>query len=251
MLQVSELFAGVNGTPILKGTSLSVKPGEVHGVLGPNGCGKSTLARVLVGDPTYTVNSGNVEFEERDLLALGAVERSRLGLFLAFQYPVEVPGVTIGNFLRTASNARRDEEIPALEFYGFLQQKLAELKLDDHWANRYLNEGFSGGEKKRNEILQMLVLEPRLCILDETDSGLDVDALKVVSEGVNRMRSPERSFIIVTHYERLLEYIKPDYCHVMMDGRIVLSEEGVGLAQRIDEHGYDFVRELVQAGSAE
>jgi len=251
MLQVSELFAGVNGTPILKGTSLSVKPGEVHGVLGPNGCGKSTLARVLVGDPTYTVNSGSVEFEERDLLALGAVERSRLGLFLAFQYPVEVPGVTIGNFLRTAANARRDEEIPALEFYGFLQQKLAELKLEDHWANRYLNEGFSGGEKKRNEILQMLVLEPRLCILDETDSGLDVDALKVVSEGVNRMRSPERSFIIVTHYERLLEYIKPDYCHVMMDGRIVLSEEGVDLAKRIDEHGYDFVRELVQAGNSE
>lgn len=251
MLQVSELFAGVNGTPILKGTSISVKPGEVHGVLGPNGCGKSTLARVLVGDPTYTVNSGSVEFEERDLLALSAVERSRLGLFLAFQYPVEVPGVTIGNFLRAAANARRDEEMPALKFYSFLQQKLAELKLDDHWASRYLNEGFSGGEKKRNEILQMLVLEPRLCILDETDSGLDVDALKIVSEGVNRMRSPERSFVIVTHYERLLEYIKPDYCHVMMDGRIVLSEEGVDLAQRIDKHGYDFVREFVQAGSSE
>jgi len=242
MLKITGLKAVVEEMEILKGIDLEVKPGEVHGIMGPNGSGKSTLARVLSGDPTYTVTGGTADYCGQDLLAMEADERARTGLFLAFQYPVEVPGVTIGNFLRTAVNSRREEELSAMEFYGMLTEKVRELGLNDQWINRYLNEGFSGGEKKRNEILQMMVLEPQLCILDETDSGLDVDALKIVSEGVNRMRSPERSIIIVTHYERLLEYIMPDKCHVILDGRIVLSEEGIDLARRIDEQGYEHVK---------
>ncbi len=247
MIEITDLKASVEQTPILKGISLRLGPGEVHGIMGPNGSGKSTLARVLAGDPTYRVTGGSVLFHSTDLLELDADERARRGLFLAFQYPIEVPGVTIGNFLRAAVNARRDEDLPAMEFYGMLQERLKELGLDESWGNRYLNEGFSGGEKKRNEILQMMVLQPELCILDETDSGLDVDALRVVSEGVNQMRSPERSILIVTHYERLLEYIAPDRCHVMLDGRIVLSQDGVELARDIDERGYDFIREQVAA----
>jgi len=243
MLEITGLKAGIKDMQILNGLDLAVKAGEVHGIMGPNGSGKSTLARVPAGDPTYEVLAGTVEFQGEDLLGLEPDERARRGVFLAFQYPVEVPGVTIGNFLRAASNARRDKELSALEFYGTLQDKLKELDLDSHWANRYLNEGFSGGEKKRSEILQMTVLEPELCILDETDSGLDVDALKIVSNGVNRMRSPERTILIVTHYERLLEYIQPDFCHVMLEGRIVKTEPGIELARQIDERGYDFIKQ--------
>lgn len=249
MLKISGLQARVDQTPILKGVDFVVQPGEVHGIMGPNGCGKSTLARVIAGDPTYEVTAGSVEYNGKDLLALKPDERAKAGLFLAFQYPMEVPGVTIGNFLRTAVNARLPEPVSALEFYGFLQEKLRELQLDDTWANRYLNEGFSGGEKKRNEILQMMVLEPSLCILDETDSGLDVDALRIVSEGVNRMRNSQRSIVIVTHYERLLEYIQPDRCHVMLDGRIVKSAAGIELAREIDAKGYESVRDEVAAGA--
>jgi Fe-S cluster assembly ATP-binding protein len=244
MLEIKGLKAGIEDLQILNGLDLTVRAGEVHGIMGPNGSGKSTLARVLAGDPTYEVLEGTVRFQDKDLLSLEPDERARLGVFLAFQYPVEVPGVTIGNFLRAASNARREEEQSALEFYGTLQDKLKELDLDSYWANRYLNEGFSGGEKKRSEILQMMVLEPQLCILDETDSGLDVDALKVVSNGVNRMRSPERTILIVTHYERLLEYIKPDYCHVMLEGRIVKTEPGIELARQIDEQGYELIKQV-------
>ena len=247
MLQITGLKASVDGQPILHGIDLAVGAGEIHGVMGPNGSGKSTLAKVLAGDTVYEVTSGTVEFLGTDLLALKPYQRAQAGIFLAFQYPMEIPGVSIGNFLRTAVNAGREEEISALEFYGTLQDKLKELKLDPHWANRYVNDGFSGGEKKRGEILQMMVLEPKLCILDETDSGLDVDALKIVSDGINAMRNPERSMIIVTHYERLLEYIQPDYCHVMLDGRIVKTSKGVDLARKIDELGYDFVREEVAA----
>jgi len=243
MLEIKGLKAGIEDLQILNGLDLTVNAGEVHGIMGPNGSGKSTLARVLAGDPTYEVLEGTVRFQGKDLLSLEPDERARMGVFLAFQYPVEVPGVTIGNFLRTASNARHEKELSALEFYGTLQDKLKELDLDSYWGNRYLNDGFSGGEKKRSEILQMMVLEPQLCILDETDSGLDVDALKVVSNGVNRMRSPERTILIVTHYERLLEYIKPDYCHVMLEGRIVKTEPGIELARQIDEQGYELIKQ--------
>ena len=245
MLSIKGLKAKVENTDILKGIDLEIAPGEIHGIMGPNGSGKSTLARVIAGDPTYAVQGGSITIDGEDLMVMEPDERARHGIFLAFQYPIEVPGVTIGNFLRAAVNARRDEPMSAMQFYGTLQDKLKELGLDEHWAQRYLNEGFSGGEKKRNEILQMLVLEPSICILDETDSGLDVDALKIVSDGVNKMRSPDRSMLIVTHYERLLEYIKPDKCHVMMDGKIVLSEDGVDLARRIDEEGYDMVRKRI------
>jgi Fe-S cluster assembly ATP-binding protein len=247
MLKIKGLQARVEEKQILHGVDLTIGPGEVHGILGPNGSGKSTLARVIAGDPTYDVLGGSVDYDGVDLLQLPPDQRSRQGVFLAFQYPLEIPGVTIANFLRAAVNARREEELPAMTFYGMLQDKLKELQLDPMWANRYLNEGFSGGEKKRNEILQMMVLEPKLCILDETDSGLDVDALRVVSDGVNRMRGAERSILLVTHYERLLEYIQPDRCHVMLDGRIVKSAAGIELAEQIDARGYDFVREEVQA----
>jgi Fe-S cluster assembly ATP-binding protein len=209
--------------------------------MGPNGSGKSTLAKVLAGDPSYEVTGGTVRFNGADLLDMVPDERAKAGVFLAFQYPLEIPGVRISEFLRTAYNAVSGEELSTFKFYNYLQDKIKELQLDDMWSTRYVNEGFSGGEKKRNEILQMMVLQPKLCILDETDSGLDVDALKVVSEGVNKMRSPERSLVIVTHYMRLLDYIKPDVCHVMLDGRIVMSGD-IELARQIDQEGYDFVR---------
>jgi Fe-S cluster assembly ATP-binding protein len=249
MLVVKGLEARVEDKPILKGIDLAVGPGEVHGIMGPNGSGKSTLARVLAGDPVYTVTAGSATLHGQDLLALAPHLRAKAGLFLAFQYPMEIPGVTIANFLRTAANSVRGEDVPVLEFYGMLQQRLKELDLDEFWANRYVNDGFSGGEKKRTEILQMMVLQPKLCLLDETDSGLDVDALKVVSEGVNRMRNSERSLVIVTHYERLLEYIAPDFCHVMLDGRIVKSD-GIELARKIDKAGYEFVRDEVAHAAA-
>jgi Fe-S cluster assembly ATP-binding protein len=247
MLKITNLSASAGELPILKGVDLTVGKGEVHAIMGPNGSGKSTLAKVLAGDDTYEVTDGSVSYQNTNLLDLEPFERSRAGLFLAFQYPIEISGVTIANFLRTALNARREAPMSAMEFYGILQDKLKELKLDDSWATRYLNDGFSGGEKKKNEILQMMLLEPQLCLLDETDSGLDVDALRIVSEGVNRMRSPERSIVIVTHYQRLLEYINPDFCHVMLDGRIVKSAPGIDLARTIDEHGYELIREQASA----
>jgi Fe-S cluster assembly ATP-binding protein len=242
MLTVAGLEAGIEERQILKGIDLHIGPGEVHGIMGPNGSGKSTLARVLAGDSVYEVLGGTATLNGANLFEMAPDARARAGLFLAFQYPMEIPGVTIGNFLRAAVNARLEDEISAMEFYGRLQDKLKELGLDEHWGNRYLNEGFSGGEKKRNEILQMMVLDPKLCILDETDSGLDVDALKIVSEGVNKMRGADRSVLIVTHYERLLEYIHPDKCHIMIDGRIVKTEDGVELAREIDARGYEWVR---------
>jgi Fe-S cluster assembly ATP-binding protein len=253
ILTISGLEARVDDKPILRGVDLQVGQGEVHGILGPNGSGKSTLARVLAGDPTYEVTAGTVAYKNEDIAGLEPDERARAGIFMAFQYPLEIPGVTIGNFLRTAVNAKREaageEPIAAMKFYGTLMDKLKALDLDAHWGNRYLNDGFSGGEKKRNEILQMMVLEPELCILDETDSGLDVDALKIVSHGVNQMRGPGRSIIIVTHYQRLLEYIVPDFCHVMLNGRIVKSAPGIELAREIDSQGYEWLRDQ-SAGTA-
>jgi Fe-S cluster assembly ATP-binding protein len=249
MLEIKGLHAEVENLPILKGIDLKIGPGEVHGIMGPNGSGKSTLAKVLAGDPMYRVTGGSAKLFDQELLELAPHLRAKLGLFLAFQYPMEIPGVSIANFLRTAVNSIREQDMPVIEFYGMLQDKLKELGLDEHWSTRYVNEGFSGGEKKRNEILQMMVLKPKLCFLDETDSGLDVDALKIVSEGVNRMRDTERSLVIVTHYERLLEYIHPDYCHVMLDGRIVKSD-GIELARKIDKMGYEFIREEVGAAAA-
>jgi Fe-S cluster assembly ATP-binding protein len=246
MLEIRGLTATVEDKPILRGVDLAIGDGQVHGIMGPNGSGKSTLARVISGDPSYEVTGGEVVFDGINLLQLEPDERARAGVFLAFQYPLEIPGVTVANFLRSAVTAVRGHEFPALAFYGELQDKLKALQLDESWASRYVNEGFSGGEKKRNEILQMMVLDPKLCILDETDSGLDVDALKIVSDGVNAMRGPQRSMLIVTHYMRLLEYITPDVCHVMLDGRIVATggpgPEALELARRIDQHGYEFLR---------
>jgi Fe-S cluster assembly ATP-binding protein len=250
MLTVTGLEAGIEERQILKGIDFELRPGEVHGIMGPNGSGKSTFARVLAGDPAYEVLGGTAVLDGKSLFEMAPDERARAGLFLAFQYPMEIPGVTIGNFLRAAVNARLEEEISAMEFYGRLQEKLKALNMDEHWGNRYVNEGFSGGEKKRNEILQMMVLNPTLCILDETDSGLDVDALKIVSDGVNRMRGKDRSILIVTHYERLLEYIQPDKCHVMIDGKIVKSENGIELAREIDARGYEWVRSEIGTKAA-
>ncbi|MCC7478458.1 Fe-S cluster assembly ATPase SufC [bacterium] len=243
MLKIEGLRASIEDKEILRGVDLEIPAGAVHGIMGPNGSGKSTLVKVLAGDPAYTVTEGSVSYKGMDLLEMEPDERARSGVFLAFQYPMEIPGVSIANFLRAAVNSIRgpENELPTFQFYALLQDKLRELQLDEFWGNRYVNEGFSGGEKKRNEILQMLLLEPGLCLLDETDSGLDVDALKIVSDGVNRMRSPERSMLIVTHYMRLLDYIAPDRCHIMLDGRIVQSGD-IELARRIDSEGYEFIR---------
>jgi Fe-S cluster assembly ATP-binding protein len=241
MLKIEGLRASIEDKEILRGVDLSIPEGEVHGIMGPNGSGKSTLVKVIAGDPAYTVTEGSVSYKGVDLLELEPDERARTGVFLAFQYPMEIPGVSIANFLRAAVNSTRGEELPVFQFYAMLQDKLKELQLDEFWGNRYVNEGFSGGEKKRNEILQMMLLDPKLCLLDETDSGLDVDALKIVSDGVNRMRGAERSMVIVTHYMRLLEYIAPDKCHIMLDGRIVKTGD-VELARKIDAEGYEFIR---------
>jgi Fe-S cluster assembly ATP-binding protein len=241
MLEIRGLTATVEDKPILRGVDLTLPDGQVHGIMGPNGSGKSTLARVIAGDPSYEVTGGEVVYNGINILELEPDERARTGVFLAFQYPLEIPGVTVANFLRSAVTAVRGHDVPALAFYGELSEKLKSLQLDDSWATRYVNEGFSGGEKKRNEILQMMVLEPSLCILDETDSGLDVDALKVVSDGVNHMRGAERSMLIVTHYLRLLEYITPDVVHIMLDGRIVENGD-IELAKKIDAQGYEYLR---------
>lgn len=245
MLKIENLHAKItdaDDSEILKGVNLEVGKGEIHAIMGPNGSGKSTLSNVLMGHPRYEVTDGSVTFEGEDALELEADERARLGMFLAFQYPSEVPGVTVANFLRTAVNAVREEELSMMEMYRLLQEKMKIMQMEPRFAERYLNDGFSGGEKKRNEILQMLMLDPKLAIMDETDSGLDIDALQVVAKGVNEIRSPEFSAVIITHYQRILRYIEPDHVHVMLDGRLVTSG-GKELALTLEEKGYDWVRE--------
>jgi len=245
MLDVRGLRVSVAGTEILRGVDLTVKAGEVHAIMGPNGSGKSTLTQVLAGHPAYTVTAGTATYEGKDLLALKPEERAREGLFLAFQYPVEIRGITNSYFLRSAVNAvrkhRGQEELDPLDFLQVLEDKLKTIGWDDTLMNRPVNEGFSGGEKKRNEILQLAVLEPRLALLDETDSGLDIDALKTVANAVNKLRAPDRSFVIVTHYQRLLNFITPDVVHVLADGRIVKSG-GPELAHELEAKGYDWLR---------
>ena len=252
MLKIDNLHAGIHGREILKGLSLEVKAGEVHAIMGPNGAGKSTLGNILAGREGYDVTAGSVLFEDRGLLELAPEERAAAGVFLAFQYPVEIPGVNNTYFLRAALNAQRrargEPELDSMQFLKRVREKMAVLHLDDRLLQRGVNEGFSGGEKKRNEIFQLAVLEPKLAILDETDSGLDIDALKTVAEGVNALRSPERAFLVITHYQRLLDYIKPDRVHVLADGRIVESG-GPELALELEEHGYAWIRDRVAPGA--
>jgi Fe-S cluster assembly ATP-binding protein len=248
MLKVENLYVEIDGNEIVKGLDLEVGQGEIHAIMGPNGSGKSTLANVLMGHPRYEVTEGSVTFEGEDVLELEPDERAKMGMFLAFQYPSEVPGVSVANFLRTALNSVREEELSPMEIYKLLQEKMAVMRMDPKFAERYLNEGFSGGEKKRNEILQLLMLQPRLAILDETDSGLDIDALQVVARGVNEMRSPDFSAVLITHYQRILRYIEPDRVHVMLDGRIVTSG-GEELAEALEDKGYDWVRQEFGAGA--
>lgn len=244
-LNIQDLHATLeNGTEILKGVTLEVPKGEVHVIMGPNGSGKSTLAKVISGHQGYTVTSGKVEIDGEDVLELSIDERSRAGIFLAFQYPAEVPGVSNANFIRAALQARlpKGEDLDAVAYYKDLYSKMDMLEIERKFTARAVNEGFSGGERKRNEILQMMMLEPRYCILDETDSGLDIDALKIVSRGVNVMRNPERGMLLITHYQRLLDYIVPDRVHVMAEGRIVRSG-GADLALELEKDGYDFLKE--------
>jgi Fe-S cluster assembly ATP-binding protein len=247
-LVIRNLHAGIDGKSILKGVDLTVRQGEVHALMGPNGTGKSTLAYILMGHPKYEVTEGEVVFDGQNILELAPDERSRLGIFLAFQYPVAIPGVSVANFLRTAVNSRRkaadpeDKGIPIPEFRNMLKQKMDLLKMDHSFAGRYLNEGFSGGEKKRAEILQMAALQPEIAILDETDSGLDIDALRIVSDGVNALRGDDLGVLVITHYQRILNYIKPDFVHIMLGGRIVKSG-GPELALTLEEQGYDWLRE--------
>jgi len=248
MLKVDNLHVEIDGNEIVKGLDLEVEKGEIHAIMGPNGSGKSTLANVLMGHPRYEVTEGSVTFEGEDVLELEPDERAKMGMFLAFQYPSEVPGVSVANFLRTAVNSVREEDLSPMEMYKLLQEKMAVMRMDPKFAERYLNEGFSGGEKKRNEILQLLMLEPRLAILDETDSGLDIDALQVVARGVNEMRAPDFSAVLITHYQRILRYIEPDRVHVMLDGRLVTSG-GKELAEALEEKGYDWVRQEFGAGA--
>lgn len=247
MLEIKDLHVCVEGKEILKGIDLKIKSGEVHAIMGPNGSGKSTLTRVLAGHPAYQVTQGSISYEGKDLLKLSIEERARAGLFLAFQYPIDIPGVNNSYFLRSSLNEIRKanglEELDAMDFLALLKEKIKIVDMDESFLARPVNEGFSGGEKKRNEILQMAVLEPKLALLDETDSGLDIDALKIVAGGVNKMRSPERSIILVTHYQRLLNYIIPDHVHVLLGGKIVLSGEK-DLALHLEEKGYDWVREV-------
>jgi Fe-S cluster assembly ATP-binding protein len=247
-LVIRNLNVSIEGKEILKGFDMTVRQGEIHAIMGPNGTGKSTLAYALMGHPSYEVTGGEVIYKDINILELEADERSRLGIFLAFQYPVAIPGVTVANFLRTAINSRRraanpeDKGIPIPEFRKMMKERMERLKMDSSFAGRYLNEGFSGGEKKRAEILQMAVLKPEIAILDETDSGLDIDALRIVSDGVNALRGPEMGAMVITHYQRILNYIKPDFVHVMLHGRIVESG-GADLALHLEEQGYDWVRE--------
>jgi Fe-S cluster assembly ATP-binding protein len=246
MLEIKNLKVSVEETPILKGIDLNINAGEVHAIMGPNGSGKSTLANVIAGRDEYEVEEGEIKFEGEDLLELDPDERAHKGVFLAFQYPVEIPGVSNSYFLRAAVNATRkardEKEIDAMSFMKFVREKVDLLELPDEMLTRNVNEGFSGGEKKRNEIFQMAVLEPKLCVLDETDSGLDIDALKTVSHGVNSLRNEGRGFLVVTHYQRLLNYIVPDVVHVMMDGRIVKTGDK-NLALELEEKGYSFIEQ--------
>jgi Fe-S cluster assembly ATP-binding protein len=250
MLEIDNLKSRIDGSEILRGLSLSVKAGEVHAIMGPNGSGKSPLAQVIAGHDDYEVTDGTVRYNGRDLLELEPEERAREGIFLGFQYPVEIPGVNNAYLLKAAVNAKRKHqglgEVDAFEFLKLAREKMATLGMDPKFLNRGVNEGFSGGEKKRNEILQMAMLEPKLAILDETDSGLDIDALKAVAEGVNALRSPDRAIILVTHYQRLLDYIEPDFVHVLSQGRIVRSGDK-SLAVELEEKGYDWVREAANA----
>lgn len=247
-LEIRNLHVSVENKPILRGVDLTIAQGEVHALMGPNGSGKSTLANVMLGNPAYEVTDGQIIFDGADLLEMEPDERSRAGLFLAFQYPVAIPGVTLANFLRHAINARmkaKDPESKGIsipQFRRLMTDKMNKLGVDQSFAGRYLNEGFSGGEKKRAEILQLAVLEPRIAILDETDSGLDIDALRVVAEGVNNLRGPDLGVLVITHYQRILNYIKPEYVHIMFEGRIV-EHGGPDLALKLEETGYDWIRE--------
>ena len=251
LLEVRGLNASVGDLAILKGVDLTVKTGEVHAIMGPNGSGKSTLANVLAGKPEYVVTGGQVLFQGDDLLSMQPEIRARLGLFLAFQYPIELPGVRAWQFLKAAVDAQREhageEELSARAFDRMLKEKIELVQIDPELVKRAVNEGFSGGEKKRNEILQMAVLQPKLAILDETDSGLDIDALRIVADGVNKLRSPSNAVVLVTHYQRILNYITPDRVHVLIDGRIVRSG-GPELAHELEERGYDWIKEAVDAG---
>ena len=255
-LVIKNLHVSIEDKEILKGVDLTVRQGEIHAIMGPNGTGKSTLAYTLMGHPSYTVTEGEIWFKDQNVLDLEPDERSRAGIFLAFQYPVSIPGVTVANFLRTALNARRravnpdDKGVPIPEFRKMLKEKMGLLKMDQSFAGRYLNEGFSGGEKKRAEILQMATLKPEIAILDETDSGLDIDALRIVAEGVNALSGPELGVLVITHYQRLLDYIKPHFVHIMLDGRIVESG-GPDLALHLEEQGYDWVREKYEESSVQ
>lgn len=252
MLSIKNLHASIDGTPILRGINLEIKAGEVHAIMGPNGSGKSTLASVLAGREEYEVTEGEVLFKGKDLLELAPEDRAREGVFLAFQYPVEIPGVSTTNFLRTAVNQVREyrglEPLDAVKFLSIMKEKMKLVEIDQKLLSRSLNEGFSGGEKKRNEIFQMAMLEPTLSILDETDSGLDIDALKIVSNGVNKLKSADNATIVVTHYQRLLDYIVPDFVHVLFNGRIVKSGSK-NLALELEEKGYDWIKEEVSAAS--
>lgn len=246
-LEIRNLHVSVEDQPILRGVNLTIKQGEVHALMGPNGSGKSTLANVLLGNPAYEITGGQIIFDGEDLMEMEPDERSRAGLFLAFQYPVAIPGVTLANFLRLAINSRMKQEDPdskgisVRDFARMMRAKMDQLHMDHSFAGRYLNEGFSGGEKKRAEILQMAVLEPKIAILDETDSGLDIDALRVVSEGVNSLRGPDLGVLVITHYQRILNYIQPEFVHIMYEGQIVESG-GPELVERLEEEGYEWVR---------
>jgi Fe-S cluster assembly ATP-binding protein len=244
MLTIKNLNVSINEQPILKGIDLSVKPGEVHAIMGPNGSGKSTLSKVLAGHPAYAVTEGSISYLEQDLLPLEPEQRAQAGIFMSFQYPVEIPGVTNINFLKASVNAVRKRQgknsLDAIEFLSFIREKCQLVEMDESFLYRSINEGFSGGEKKRNEILQMVALEPKLAILDETDSGLDIDALRVIAQGVNAMRSKDRAIILVTHYQRLLNYIEPDYIHVLANGRIIKSGDK-SLALELEDKGYSWL----------
>lgn len=246
LLSIKNIHASIEEKQILKGINLDVKPGEVHAIMGPNGSGKSTLASVLAGREEYEVTDGSIEFDGKDLLDLSPEDRAREGLFLAFQYPVEIPGVSTTNFIKAAVNEKRkyhgQDPLDAVSFLKVMKEKIELVEIDKSLLSRSINEGFSGGEKKRNEIFQMAMLEPKLAILDETDSGLDIDALRIVASGVNKLRTPERGVIVITHYQRLLDYLQPDFVHVLLNGRIVKSG-GKELALELEEKGYDFIKE--------